>query len=538
MNVVFRTDASLSIGNGHLMRCLALAAALRERGAVCTFVCRELPGHRNDLVTSRHFALRALPPPLPVRAIVAPPPHAALLGCTWPEDAAQTIAVLGSERPDWLIVDHYALDAAWERTLRPFAHRLMAVDDLADRSHDADLLLDQNLGRMESDYAPWVPASCRLLVGSRYALLRPEFGRLRPHSLAHRRAPVLKHLLIAMGGVDAGNATGAVLDALPGASLPADCRITIALGGKAPWREALRERIAACAWPCELKLDVADMASLLAECDLAIGAAGTAAWERCCLGVPSILVVLAENQRIVAEAITNAGGGRQIGAAEDIGVRLPDTLAALTDTRVLARMSDIAASLCDGNGLARVLGNLSDQATSAFLDCTVRPMVAEDLEQVLEWRNHPDVRRYMYTHHEIDAAEHRAWFERSLADPAQHLFIVEAQGRPLGFVQFKEAGADRVADWGFYVVPGAPKGSGRKMGAAALRHAFATLGLHKIRGQAFESNERSIAMHRALGFADEGQLRGQRFDDEHYQSVLCFGLLASEWQSVNREKNP
>lgn len=464
------------------------------------------------------------------------PRHAAWLGCAWAEDAEQTIAALGGEQPDWLIVDHYALDAAWEGAIRPFVHRIMAIDDLADRPHDVDLLLDQNLGRLEGDYARWVPPACRLLLGAQYALLRPGFAQLRPQSLARRRRQgKLEHLLIAMGGVDAGNATGAVLDALPGTGLPADCRITIVLGSQAPWREALREKAAACAWPCELKIDVEDMAALLAECDLAIGAAGTAAWERCSLGVPSILVVLADNQRIVAEALVTAGGGRLIGAVQDILPRLPDALAAVAHPEVLARMSETAAGLCDGNGTARVLGSLCEPATAAFPDCDVRPMTEQDLEQVLRWRNHPDIRRHMYTCHEIGAAEHRAWFERSLADPSRHLLIVEARKQPLGFVQFKEVGVGRVADWGFYAVPDAPRGSGRRLGAAALRHAFGTLGLHKVCGQALESNVRSIAMHRALGFLEEGRLREQHFDGERYQAVVCFGLLASDWQSANLE---
>ncbi|UGB46561.1 UDP-2,4-diacetamido-2,4,6-trideoxy-beta-L-altropyranose hydrolase [Frateuria edaphi] len=534
MKVVFRTDASLSIGSGHLMRCLALAAALRERGATCAFLCREHPGHRNDLVTSQGFALHPLPPPASEGADAASPPHAAWLGCPWREDAAQSKAIVAKLQPDWLIVDHYALDAAWERTLRPCVGRIMAIDDLADRPHDADLLLDQGLGRLESDYVQWVPIACRVLVGPKYALLRPEFGRLRPQSLARRHSPMLEHLLIAMGGVDAGNATAAVLDALPAAHLPADCRITIALGRQAPWREALRERVASCAWPCELRFDVQDMAMLLSECDLAIGAAGTAAWERCCLGVPSILVVLAENQRVIAEALTAAGGAQSIGTAEDIPAHLPDAVATAVHGGVLANMSRLAAGLCDGNGVARVLANLCDPPRMTPSDGRMRSVNPEDMEQLLRWRNHPDTRRQMFTRHEISASEHEAWLKRSLADPARHLFIVEAEGHPLGFVQFKEAGAGGVADWGFYAVPDAPKGSGRRLGFVALGHAFDVLGLHKVCGQALESNDRSIAMHRALGFVEEGRLRDQYFDGERYRTVLCFGQLASEWRLAHR----
>lgn len=538
MKVVFRTDASESIGSGHLMRCLTLASALRERGETCAFVCREHLGHHNDLVRSMGFELHVLPPPtlgIPESGAL---PHAGWLGCNWQRDATETIAAINAQQPDWLIVDHYALDVSWERAVRPFVKRIMVIDDIADRSHDTDMLLDQNLGRLESDYETLVPSACHLLIGTRYALLRPEFARLRHQSLARRSWPRLNHLLIAMGGVDAGNATGAVLDTLPATILPTDCRITIVLGSHAPWREVIREKAANCTWRCELRLDVADMASLLADCDLAIGAAGASAWERCCLGLPSILVVLAANQRGVADALMAAGSGYSIGTTEAIASYLPDALAKVADTRVLTRMSEAAADVCDGRGLERVLKSLCNSETLPLAaGCTVRHMTEKDLEQVLRWRNHPDIRCHMYTRHEIGAAEHRAWFEQGLGNPARHLLIAETSGQPVGFIQFKEVDVGRIVDWGFYAAPDAPKGSGRILATAALKYAFDVLGMHKVCGQAFESNERSLALHRTLGFVEERRLREQHFDGERYQAVVCFGLLATEWRLVNPGAN-
>ena len=166
---------------------------------------------------------------------------------------------------------------------------------------------------------------------------------------------------------------------------------------------------------------------------------------------------------------------------------------------------------------------------------TVRAVTTEDLPAVLRWRNHPDVRRYMYHTHEITLAEHSAWFERVAADTGHHLCIVESGREPLGFVQFKRAGNGGVVDWGFYLTPEAPRGSGRRLGRAALSHAFGPLGLHKVCGQALAFNERSIALHRALGFEDEGVLRDQHFDGEQYHSVYCFGILASEWPTPGEQ---
>lgn len=157
-------------------------------------------------------------------------------------------------------------------------------------------------------------------------------------------------------------------------------------------------------------------------------------------------------------------------------------------------------------------------------------MVHSDLARVLAWRNNPCVRRYMYTQHEITLDEHRRWFERSLSDPKKHLLIFEFDHQPQGCVSFNEIGNGGIADWGFYAAPTSPQGSGRKLGFAALSHAFIQLKFHKICGQALAYNQRSILLHQSLGFQQEGVLRDQHFDGETYHNVICFGLLPEGWQ--------
>lgn len=160
----------------------------------------------------------------------------------------------------------------------------------------------------------------------------------------------------------------------------------------------------------------------------------------------------------------------------------------------------------------------------------VRLMTKDNLHQVLTWRNHPDVRRYMYTQHEITMEEHQRWFERASQDQSKHLLIFEVDATPLGFIQLSQLDGSNIAGWGFYVAPDAPKGSGRRLGRVALDYAFGHLHLHKICGEALASNERSIRFHRALGFHQEGRLRDQHFDGQQYHDVFCFGLLQPEWQ--------
>lgn len=161
----------------------------------------------------------------------------------------------------------------------------------------------------------------------------------------------------------------------------------------------------------------------------------------------------------------------------------------------------------------------------------IRHMVHADLERVLAWRNHPDVRRFMYTQHEITLDEHQRWFERTLPDPKKHLLVFEVNQQPQGFVNFSEVENGGIADWGFYAAPDASKGSGRQLGRAALNHAFTQLKLHKVCGEALAYNERSIQFHQSLGFKQEGILRDQHFDGERYHNVISMGLLSNEWQT-------
>lgn len=167
---------------------------------------------------------------------------------------------------------------------------------------------------------------------------------------------------------------------------------------------------------------------------------------------------------------------------------------------------------------------------TASVQQRVRPMTQEDLERVLTWRNHEDVRRYMYTQHEISLAEHTRWFERASQDSSRHLLVFECNTMPLGFINLHQIAPGGVAEWGFYVAPDATKGTGRQLGQAALHYAFIHAGLHKLCGQSLAYNERSIKFHCSLGFQQEGILRDQHFDGQNYHDVVCFGLMASEWQ--------
>ncbi|SFL62411.1 UDP-2,4-diacetamido-2,4,6-trideoxy-beta-L-altropyranose hydrolase [Halopseudomonas bauzanensis] len=356
--VVFRADASLEMGTGHLMRCLTLANALQAQGHDCHFICREHPGHLIEYVRQQGHKVYSL-------ACIAnaetdeTPAHARWLGATQAQDAALCAAILSVIQPRWLVVDHYALDARWEQQLEPHYRRLLVIDDLADRPHLCDVLLDQTLGRDPLDYQPWVPMDCRVLCGAQYALLRPEFAALRPYSLQRRQSAPLHHILVSMGGVDKDNATGQILTALATVELPADCTITVVMGSTAPWLETIRRQAARMPVATLVRSGVGNMAQLMADSDLAIGAAGATSWERCCLGLPAIMVVLATNQQQVAAGLQDAQAVRVVLASQDIPLTLPTLMKELLQsTGQLHQMSQAAAAVTDGTGVARVIGHL------------------------------------------------------------------------------------------------------------------------------------------------------------------------------------
>ncbi|MES1932235.1 pseudaminic acid biosynthesis-associated protein PseG [Salinisphaera shabanensis T35B1] len=250
----------------------------------------------------------------------------------------------------WLVVDHYSLDIRWESRVRRHVANVLVLDDLADRQHQAEILLDQNLGREAKDYARLVPPHCELLIGPQYAVLRPEFALTREESLRRRDEPRLKKLLVTMGGMDKDNVTGKVLYALRGCSLPDDFEIDVVMGSNAPWLENVRVQAGAMPRPTRVLVDIQNMAERMAEADLAVGAAGSTSWERCCLGLPTLIVTLAENQYEVAYELHELGAARLLDVGPLFVENLRDTFEQL-DAGALRTMSVKASEIANGEGL-------------------------------------------------------------------------------------------------------------------------------------------------------------------------------------------
>jgi UDP-2,4-diacetamido-2,4,6-trideoxy-beta-L-altropyranose hydrolase len=336
-SVVFLCDAGRLIGSGHIMRCLTLADGMRRNGWDCRFAVA--PG-------SLEAAPALAESGLPVLQLTDKSPDA-LFALTGPCDL--------------LVIDNYGLAADFESACRSWSRWLMVIDDLANRAHRCDILLDQTLGRLPKDYAQLVPAQTTILIGPDYALLRPQFAQYRERSLRRRaKGGRLGRILISLGGADPNDVTGRILDGIrqaTGRRLHLDI-----VSGAFGLSDATRQR--ASESNISVLHHVAMMADLMTEADLAIGAGGMTSWERCCVGLPTLLVITADNQRGVALGLADAGAAHLLGWHAEITA--DGVAAAITDIEhepeTLKAMSAAAAGLCDGRGAERVMGQIETLA--------------------------------------------------------------------------------------------------------------------------------------------------------------------------------
>lgn len=361
LRVAFRTDSSNIIGTGHVMRCLTLASALRKRSAHCIFICRAHDGDLRSTIVEQGFKVLTLNTETK-SSEASTLPHSDWLGCSQNEDALATYSLLQSyftnAHVHWMVVDHYAIDALWHKKLEACYERLLVIDDLADRSHRCDLLLDQTLGRLPEDYKGLLPQSTTMLLGSRYALLRPEFTQLRNASLSRRANSNLKRILVNLGGVDKHNITKQVLDELDNSEVDNDIEITVVMGPHAPWLDRVKVRAATMRFRTEVLVNVNNMACLMARSDLAIGAAGATSWERCALGLPSIIIVIAKNQIDTAQNLALHGAVIPVMDIREFRSTIRNTFANHNLSRELSKLSEAAAAVTSGDGTDIVVNEI------------------------------------------------------------------------------------------------------------------------------------------------------------------------------------
>lgn len=463
------------------MRCLALAQALQRRGADCHFFCADLEGHLALRVEQAGFSVVLLPRPFKGGA-----------DPVWEMDAQQTLAALAGEKPDWLVVDHYGLDARWENRLRSAASRIMVIDDLADREHACDLLLDHNVfAEAASRYDPLLPINSTRLLGPRYALLHEDYGR--EHVRARIRTQPAQTILLSFGGSDQHNLTTRSLKAFLELHRP-HLRLEVTVNPQSPHFVEV-SRVAAQSPQIRLHSRPLSLAPLMLEADLGLGAAGGTAWERCCLGLPSLLVVTAPNQEAVAKELDRRNLAKLVGDQGTATVgRICHALEEILDSKDLEKMSSACLRAVDGMGSERVADALTMSHSPRI---RMRAATREDEEMLLRWVNDPVVRANAFQRGVIDPVRHHAWLKSRLENPAGcRLFIAETEaGLPIGQIRFElqpegweiDYSLDRVA-------------RGKGLGSRLLQEGLAAFGPFACDQAVFgRVKRRNVASCRAFG---------------------------------------
>ncbi len=533
--LLVRADAGPQIGTGHLMRSLALAQAWRSAGRAATFItCCKVEGLRDRIhdAGARLVPLqRPHPDPTDLRATLA----------VVAEARSESKSSSAASNPTWLVLDGYHFDAAYQRALRDAGARVMVVDDLAHQRHyHADVLLNQNLGAEDLDYA--CDTDTVLLLGCRYALLRPEFRRFG--SFRRETPKTARRLLVTLGGADPDNVTAKVIAALASGDL-SRLHAKVMVGSANPHLETLRDQVRHGPGNIELLTDVTDVAGPMAWADLALSAAGSTAWELAFMQVPVVLLTLAENQEPIARQMAAAGAATSLGRTENLTA---DTIAQQVTALCRRRNRRAAQSragrrLVDGRGAERVVAvcealgdsscppmatpevSISEVNRSAL---TLRPATPEDARPLWRLTNDPAVRRVaLVSADRIPWGSHLRWFRRRLASPGTCIWVLDFHGLVLAQIRCNRIGA-ATAEISVSVAPAfRRRGLASRLVELTCSQARDRLGVARLRAIVRTENLASARTFAKAGFTLVGThaIHGHPCHVyEHYQPVGFTGV--------------
>lgn len=469
MNVVIYANSSYYMGTGHVMRCLTLVDYFKTQGAHITFMTDiSLAGNISNLITEKGYKII--------------------------EPLLENIP----QNTDWLIIDNYDIDQVFESQARQYTKNIMVIDDLADRPHDCDLLLDQNLYiNAESRYRDLVPKDCTLLLEPKYALLRDEF--LQERTGLKLKDGVVKRIFVNFGGTDPADMTSKTLYILKNYNIETD----IVVGQNSIQLEKLKQLCASIAH-FNLHIQTTNIAKLMAGADLAIAAGGSSTWERCCLGLPTIVVAIADNQVELSETLAEkemcfyAGFHNDKAISESL-IKLMNYC--INNSDVLKRCSKKIMALSDGRGKEEVWKMLqTDQYSFRFVE-------KNDCNLMFNWRNADNVRLMLFHSDKTPYENHVTWFNKMLIDEDRKYFIFEINKAPVGIVNFSNFNKeDKSAEWGFYIgKTELPKGTGTRMCELGVDLAKNYLNLKNIYALILVTNAKSISIHEKLLFKKLGE---------------------------------
>lgn len=488
MAVVIRVDASRLIGTGHLRRTLSLAHALTETGVEPVFLTRVADIDSASAVRAEGFRVISLPPAGDAPGGAGAGPYAHWLGVDLAQDAVQTIKALAAEHVDWIVVDHYAIDATWHRAVATaLGARICVIDDLADRNLACEVVVDHNVAADPAGrYAARVADGAAVLAGPRYALLGATF--VSPEMAQVRDA--VRSVGIFMGGVDLGDHTSTVLEALDGVGFEGEIEIVTT---RANPHLARLEKAVALRPGTRLSVDLPDLASFFARHDVQVGAGGGATWERCRVGAPTLLLVVAENQRRSSELLAQWGVVATTAPAGETSLTAIKAALAplLSDPGLRGSLSRKASELVDGLGARRVALKI------AASTLTVRPASLGDAGLIHQWRDHPATRAVSRDGRSIPFADHYRWLEGALNDVRRTILIGEVGQVPVGVVRFDQRD-DHSAEASIYLDP-ALHGLGLGRALLLAAESAAPPGLDIV-AETLEDNDASQRLFASVGY--------------------------------------
>lgn len=427
--IVFRADASSTIGGGHVYRCLTLAHAIKQQDASQTivFVCHLGQGHMGDVIQAQGFELIDIEQPL-----------------SSSEMRQVLLQQQNSHTIDWLIIDHYQINIHYQKQLHPLVRNLMVIDDLANRGHHCDLLFDQSLNRHPSDYQPWLTNSnCGVICGSQFALLRDEFSALKPQAILKRKSfKQINNVLIAISATDPDNISGQIISQLinlPVNSASKNWHYTLVLTSKAQHLAAIKEQVKLSTLNITLALDVTNMAELMLNHDIAIAAAGGAMLERCAMGLPSIIIGVVDNQTHIINALAKQQIAIAVMDKSELADKLNSVLINLEtiDHQAYQHIANNAFKTCRGDGAAYVAVQL--QTKNHQHNDYLQRVTSAHCKLIFDWQQHPKTRAFARNPNPPTWDEHQHWFANTLASSDNNseinFYLLMHKGQSAGFVR-------------------------------------------------------------------------------------------------------
>ena len=442
MNIAFRVDSSIQIGIGHVMRCLSLADQIKNKASNIFFVTRSLDGSMEQFISEKGY-----------KVILLPSNDEIIIGkknsfqsnefkeFDWLQDLNATKEAIEDKKIDWLIVDHYGIDYRWHKIIAKFTNKIMIIDDLANRKLHCNVLLDQTYGRKFEDYDQLIDKETEMLLGANYALLRPEFSNLRiPAVNKRKKIESISNVLISIGGMDYKNITQKVLDVFLKVEWKKNIEVNIVLNNQAPNRKSIKYFVKNIKsnHKFNLLINPENMADLMFEADLAVGSSGTSTWERCTMGLPTIAICVADNQKFISKILHKDGVhiALTLDEYEEIPCLFSELCRVNNHPDNLKNLSNESLKICQAKGSILVALKILPYYTNDGGKIDLRKVEISDSKLIYDWQKNPKTREYANDSSIPSWDNHIDWMSQKINSSLSYFWLVLHNGIASGVLRF------------------------------------------------------------------------------------------------------